>query len=345
MLLFYRLRTWINILFFTFISAGVFSQKDTSSVYTLYRLNPIVAVDVGFSSAPFNIKYPFNDQGLKKLAFRHNHKGMLGFMFAYKWFSLRLGAGLLTNIRPQTLYGKAKYIDISAQGSFRNFQGEVDYRNYRGYVLENATWNPDYSIVTPNDMTYNVNVYDIGAKLTFFQNKNFKIDAFNANRGIYNKKVFTWYLLSRLDIFGLLNNGKPIIPPLFHDSTNTKTGFQSMGAVEFGVMPGFGHANRIKDWQYGVLIAVGPRMQFKNYRVNDDKTTKAGIVPRYDLRLMVAYTKPSYFVGLHFEIDNKGIHFNDLKYNQTFFNIRLQGGWRFKETSKEIRQARKNNFS
>lgn len=318
-----------------------FTQKDTSSIYTLYRYNPIVALDVGFSSAPFNIKYKEGDNSTKKYSFKHNHKGMLGIQVAYKWFSLRVGAGLLTNIRPQGLYGKAKYIDIGGQCSFRNLQGEFDFKNYNGYVLENATWDPDYTIVTPNDMDYKIRVFKVGLTVNYFQNKDFKVDAFNAVRGIYNTKIFTWYLQSKLDVFGISNAGDPIIPPMFHDSLNSKTGFESMRALEFGVMPGFGHANRIKDWQYGVMVAAGPRMQFKDYKVDDRRTSKAGIVPRYDFRLMVAYNKPNYFIGLHFEIENKQIKFNQLKYNQTFFNIRLQAGWRFNETNKEIRQAKK----
>lgn len=323
------------------LSQGVYSQRDSSSVYTLYRLNPIVAVDFGLNTAPFNIKYPFSDPNIKALKFRHNMKGMMGVAVAYKWFSLRLGAGIFRNMRPISLYGKSNYIDLGLQCSFRNFHGEMDYRQYYGYALRNATWAPNHGPGNPNDLDYNLDVHNIGVKLTYFQNKDFKMDAFYASRGVYNKEVFTWYLLSKADFFGVKNENRPIIPAHLIDSTNTKTRAESFGAVEFGVMPGFGHANRINSWQYGVLIAVGPRMQLKDYEVGGNKTTKASIVPRYDMKLMVAYTKPKYFAVLHFEIDNKNIRFNTLKYNQNFLSVRIQAGWRFQETSKEIRQAKR----
>ena len=323
------------------ISKGVLSQRDSSSVYTLYRLNPIVAVDFGFNTAPFNLKYKFSDPTVKTLKYRHNMKGMMGFHAAYKWFSIRVAAGLFKNMRPINLFGKSNYLDFGLQCSFKNFHGEVDYRQYYGYVLMNAKWKPDYSPTIPHDLDYNLDVHNVGLKLTYFQNSNFKMDAFYGSRGVYNKEVFTWYLLSKVDMFGVKNDSGPLFPDHLIDSTNTKTRAESLGAIEFGVMPGFGHANRVKSWQYGVLLAIGPRMQLKDYEVGGNKTTKASIVPRYDMKVMVAYTKPKYFAALHFEVDNKNINFNLLKYNQNFFSVRLQAGWRFEETSKEIRQKKR----
>ncbi len=342
MLLYSPLKKRINILILIVFSYTVNAQIiDSTAVYTLYRLKPIVAIDFGYNSAPFSIRSNFEDPTITKLRYRHNPKGMMGIAFAYKWFSLRLGAGVFANLRPVSLYGRSNYIDLGLQCSLKNFHGEIDFRQYYGYVLENATYSPHYNSALPNDTDFNLDVHNIGVKVTYFNNKNFKMDAFYANRGVYNKKVFTWYLLSKVDFFGVRNQQGSIIPNQLFDSTNTKTRSEHLGAVEFGVMPGFGHANRIKRFQYGVLFALGPRMQFKDYEVDGNKTTKASIVPRYDMKLMVGYNLDHFFTALHFEIDNKNIHFNQLKYNQNFLFIRLQTGWRFPDTNKEIRQAKK----
>jgi hypothetical protein len=258
---------------------------------------------------------------------------MLGIGFSYRWFSLRIGAALIGNSRPTSQFGKANYFDIGTQFSIKKVYSEIDVRSYFGYVLKNAfLWDSTYSMANPNDKNQDINVYNIGAKMWYLHNKNFRMDPFTGNRGVYNQQVMTWYLAGRLDFYGMHNrNGRTIVPSTLSDTTNTKTAAQSLSAIEFGVIPGFGYVNKVKTFQFGFMAALGPRLQYKAYKINDIETGKGGIVARYDLKVIFGYNVPRYFVMMHIEVDNKSIHFDSFKYNQTFFYLKVQTGYRFKE--------------
>lgn len=317
------------ILFFS-VSYG-FGQED-SLPYTSYRYHPIVFTDIGFSTAPATIKYPFNDQ-ISKIQYRHNNKMMLGIGFSYRWFSLRIGAALIGNSRPVSQYGKASYFDIGTQFSIKRVYSEIDVRSYFSYVLKNAfLWDSSYSLAQPNDLNQNINIYNISGKMWYLHNKDFRMDPFTGNRGVYNKQIMTWYLAGRIELYGMYNrDGNSLVPAQLHDTTNTKTATSSLSAFELGVIPGFGYVNKIKKFQFGFMVAAGPRLQIKAYEVNGSSTGLAGIVARYDFKAIFGYNVPRYFVMMHIEVDNKSIHFSDFKYNQTFFYLKVQTGYRFKE--------------
>lgn len=266
---------------------------------------------------------------------------MLGIGFSYRWFSLRIGAALIGNSRPVSKFGKANYIDIGTQFSIKKIYAEIDFRYYSGYILKNAfLWDSSYTFSQPNDLSQDINVYNVGGKMWYLHNKDFRMDPFTGNRGVYNKQVMTWYLAGRLDLYGINHQSGPLIPTSLHDSTNTKTASSALSAIELGIIPGFGYVNKIKNFQFGVMVALGPRLQIKSYKINDSDTGLAGIVPRYDLKAIFGYNVPRYFVMMHIEVDNKSIHFSDFKYNQTFFYLKIQTGYRFKE--KESKKSRKN---
>lgn len=288
-------------------------------------------MDIGFSTAPAEIKYPFNDQ-ISSIKYQHNNKMMLGIGFSYRWLSVRIGAALIGNSRPVSQYGKANYFDIGTQFSIKKVYSEIDVRNYSGYVLRNAfLWDSTFSLADPNDKNRDINVYNIGAKMWYLHNKDFRMDPFTGNRGVYNKQVLTWYLAGRLDLYGINSKRGTLVPAILQDSTNTKTASSALSAVEFGVIPGFGYVNRVKRFQFGFMVALGPRLQLKSYNVNGVNTSLAGIVARYDFKAIFGYNVPRFFAMMHIEADNKSIHFGDFKYNQTFFYLKVQAGYRFKE--------------
>ena len=233
---------------------------------------------------------------------------MLGIGFSYRWFALRIGAALIGNSRPVSKYGKAKYFDIGTQFSIKKVYSEIDLRNYSGYVVKNAfLWDSNYSLSSPNDKQQDVNVYNVSAKMWYLHNKHFRMDPF------------------------INNKSGSLVPPSLHDSTNTKVAASALSAIEFGVIPGFSYVNRIKKIQFGFMAAAGPRLQIKSYNVNNDNTGLASIVARYDFKAIIGYNVPRFFAMMHLEVDNKSIHFEKFKYNQTFFYFKIQTGYRFKE--------------
>ena len=304
--------------------------------YTSYKNHPILYFDMGYNAAPFSMKYQFTND-IDKVKYRHNFKSMLGIGFAYKWFSIRLGAALVGNVRPISRYGKANYYDIGINFTIKKTYSEIDFRSYLGYVVKDSKdWDTTYNDLKPNDVDQQLASYNIAMSMWYFDNEHFKIDPFNGIKGRYNRPVTTWYLAGRFDVYGITNqNGTSIVPLQLIDSTNTKTGASALTAGDFGVIPGIGHANRFGNWQYGAMFAFGPRIQGKTYSVNGASTTLLGIVPRYDLKLIAGYNVPKFFAILSFELDNKSIVFQKFKYHQTYYRMRLSVGYHFKEKAKK----------
>lgn len=320
------------VIFLCFISPSAYSQKDsTDKPYTFYKYHPIVFNDIGFSDAPANIKYPYSDN-VSKIQLRHNNKMVLGIGVSYNWLAVRIGAALIGNTKPVSQFGKSRYLDIGTQFSVKRVYAEVDLRYYEGYVIKNAlVWDPTLTIANPNDKEQNLTVRNLGAKMWYLHNRNFRMDPFTGNRGVYNKQVMTWHIAARLDWYSISNSPMPIIPSALRDSSNTKTNAESIGAIEVGAIPGFAYVNRIKRIQFGIIGAIGPRIQFKSYTVNSEPTTLTSVVARYDLKAIMGYNTPKFFAMLHLEVDNKSIHFSEFRYNQVFFYLKVQTGYRFPE--------------
>lgn len=261
---------------------------------------------------------------------------MLGFGFSYKWFSLRLGAALIGNVRPISRYGSAKYYDFGVNFTIKKTYSEIDLRGYSGYVIKDAyRWVDTLNELTPNDVNQKIQTANIALKMWYFDNKNFKMNGFNGIKGTYTSAVTTWYLAGRFDYYGVSNEYGSILPTQLYDSTNSKTASTALTGLDIGVIPGVGHVNKVKNFQYGAMFAFGPRIQFKTYNFNGTPTTLLGIVGRYDIKLIAGYNPARYFALFTLEFDNKTIRFNDLKYKQSFYAMRLTLGYRFKEKTKQ----------
>lgn len=329
------MKEFVKVFIVSLFIGNSFCQEIDSTSYTLYKDHPTVFGDVGYNSAPFSMKYDFGN-GIDKVKYRHNFKTMLGFGFAYKWFSLRLSGAVIGNSRPVSRFGEANYIDLGLNFSFKKTHYEVNLRTYSGYVVVNAKdWDTTLNDLKPNDITQTIGSYNLSLAMWYFHNKNFKISPFNGVRGKYNKPVTTWYLAGKFDIYGLQNEKGSIIPKLLIDTTNSKTASSSLAAVDLGVIPGVGHVGTIKkNWQYGAMFAFGPRLQLKSYTLNGTPTSLLGIVARYDIQMMFGYNVPKFFAIFSLEFDNKSIGFLQMKYHQSFYSMRLSLGYRFKERKK-----------
>lgn len=336
----------INILFFV-LSAGFLNAQNKvqeereeresrydSTYFTSYKNHPIMYMDLGYNAAPCSIKYPFSS-GIKEIEFRHNFKTMLGIGFAHKWFALRLSAALMGNSKPVSRYGKANYLDVGANFSIKKTYSEINFRIYSGYVIKDAKdWDTSFNNLIPNDTKQAINTYNVDFSCWYFDNPNFKIDAFYGKRAHYNKSLTTWYLDGKLDFYGIKNDKGSLIPTLLADTLNTKTRATAFSAVDLGVIPGMAHVSRVNNWQFGMMAGLGPRIQFKGYTVDGVATNLSAIVLRYNARFIAGYSVPKFFSVFSLELDNKSIKFNDFKYRLWFYSMRVSVGYRFKNTKK-----------
>lgn len=311
------------------LSSSVLGQnpKD-STVLQDFRDRWVVYSDVGYTTSPFSISYPFSGE-LDKIQYRNNFRTILGIGVAYKWFALRLGIPVLNRYRSSEKYSKTDQFNIELDYSFRNFYIETQLNLCRGYAALNAAqW--DNEIIAENELFPNLLSYNFSLGTWYFRDKNFKINALLGKRAHYLKEVKTWYLKSTFNIFGLDNLGNPILPLNLTNNSETRTLANRVGSFDVGLIPGYAYVNRLNNWQFSGWAGLGAVVQAKGYSATSGADRVfLGLAPRYDFRLMGGYSVPDWFVFLVTDFDNKSMQFNDLTFRQYFYSIKLVAGKRF----------------
>lgn len=316
-----------------------YSQNDTLP-YERYDQHYIVYTDVGFSTAPMKIKYPFAN-GIDKIKFVSNSKMVWGIGFAHKWFNLRLGLNLPLTLRSQKKFGPTTNYDLGFDFSLKQFFFDVDLHYYQGYNLKNAyTWNDTL------DQKYEPNLYIPDLKAASFSinawqfwNPHFKMQAFRGKSASYTKDIQTFYLKYNMSVYGV-SNDKGLIPTELIDSSNTKTGATSMTSFDMGIIPGYSYVKRLHHFQIGIMTGLGLVIQNKSYFTAGTNRNFLGLGFRYDVRFVAGYNRPHFFMMFVSDFDNKSFRFNEVKFFQTYYNLKLAAGYRF-DNKKDRKKKKK----
>lgn len=303
-------------------------QTDSEKPYEDYREKLVLYSDVGYNTAPFNVRFPFSSE-LEQINYRNNYRTILGIGVAWKWFALRVGIPVFNRYRSNELFTKSDQLNLSADYEYKHWFFEGNLNLTRGYAALNATqWNqnsPSENELFPNLLSYNVSM-----GTWYFKNKNFKINALLGKRARYLREVKSWYLKGAMNIFGLDNLNHTILPNVFCTPSATRTYAQSIGALDVGLIPGFAYVNAINNWQLSSWFGLGGVIQFKGYTTTTGiNRVFLGLAPRYDFRLMGGYTSRDFFAFLVSDFDNKSMAFKNLSFNQYFYSIQLLFGKRF----------------
>ncbi|MES2589707.1 MAG: DUF4421 family protein [Bacteroidota bacterium] len=321
------------ILLFLFVPLTFFSQKNDkidSTSFVSYRDKKILYTDVGFNTAPFSITFKDSLGNREHIVFRNNLRTILGLGFSYKWFSLRLAVNLPGHIKPVSKYGETKYLDLGFEFKTKRHFYEIDLHNYKGYALKNAfNWNDSLNeFINPHFIAKEMNALSLSVNTWRFFNKSINMSALKGKTAAYLKEEKSFYLKTTFNLHGISNNGS-IIPDEKFNPKNSKTGATTISAFDFGILPGYVYVNSYKKWQYSGMLGLGPVIQTKFYYINGVQRGFLGLAPRVDFRFLLSYNVPKYFVSLITEFDNKSILFKNLRYQQTFYMIKLVGGIRF----------------
>lgn len=318
-----------------FVSA---QNPELKKPYDKYDTLLIPYADLGFSTAPMRLKYPFNTE-IDKLILRNNSTVVLGLGFAYKWFNLRLGLNLPGNLRPSNKFGPTDYYDLGFDFTLKQFFFDIDLHVYNGFTYKNAyrwndtldaKWNPNLHNPKLSSASFSINTWH-------FWNKDFKLGAFRGKTAAYNQDVSSFYLKYNMSLYGIAApNG--LIPRELIDTNQTRTEAQNMVAFDVGLIPGYGYVRRYKQFQIGAMAGLGAVIQVKSYTTPEITRGFLGLAFRYDVRFVAGLNQPHYFLMLVTEFDNKSIAFNELKYRQTYYTLKLAGGYRF-HTKKNRKRA------
>ncbi len=317
------------------------SSKKEVTPFTLYKDKVVLYTDLGFGTSPYTIRFKSAQTDVTKLKFKNNLGLVMGFGGSYKWFALRIGFALTKNLRPIGKFGKTSYFDIGFDFPVKKMYFEFDFRNYKGYAIKNAYhWNDSLNEGQHNEIRPDASTLTIGLNSWYFHNKEFKMNSLKGKVGHYNREVFTWYIKSTINIQGVSDVGS-IIPYELTDSLNTKTRATTISAFDFGAIPGVAYVNRTKNWQYAGMFGFGPVIQSKFYIVEENTRGFLGLAPRYDIRFVAGYNVPKWFVMLTTEFDNRSVRFNDLRYRNYNYTIKIAAGLRLDKKQKDQKKQKK----
>ncbi|MDG1148008.1 MAG: DUF4421 family protein [Crocinitomicaceae bacterium] len=309
------------------VSTSAAQTGDTVN-YQLFKEHIVIFSDLGFNSAPFNIRDHYA-LGVKKVNYRNNIKPVVGVGVAYKWFVLRVGFTIPLNILNETKFGDPTYFDFGFKANIKQTFCNLSFRNYSGYAVENAyKFNDSITPNTQNALMPSTRSTSISANVWYLGDKSFKMAAFQGRSAHFTGEAKTWYLKGTLNYFGVSNDSRTIIPTELTDSTDIQNA-QGIGAIDLGVIPGYAYANRVKNWQFGMFLGLGGVIQSKYYLKDDVMRSFLGLAPRLDLKFSGGYSRPDFFILLVSDFDVKSLKIQALKYNQTYYNIRIVSGFRF----------------
>jgi len=328
----------ILLYFILLLSNGANCAIESDSSYNLYKDKIVLYSDLGFRSAPFNLRNNFNED-VKNLKFKHNQKAVLGFGINYKWFGFRLGIGLPGNLKPVSRFGESRFFDLGVKFNIKQTFWDVDFRNYNGYAIKDAyKWNDSLDKLKPNDIRKNTSVASFSINSWYFRSKAYKMQSVLGIVGDFNKTTGTWYFKSSFNIFGVGNNNKPLTPTELIDTTLNRNYSSTLSAIDIGFVPGYAYTYRQNNWQASMFGGLGAVIQAKFYNATGNTRGLLGLAPRIDLRFVAGYSKPKYFFWLGSDFDFKSISFRDVKYNQVFYTLNITGGVRLDKKQKTKRK-------
>ena len=331
----------VAILFILFLSTNLNAQELDTIPFVSFRDKIVLYTDLGSNSAHFTLKDNFNN-GINKLNYKHNIKTILGIGFAYKWFALHFGFALPGNLKSTSKYGNSKYFDLKLQGTYKQIYFYAGLRSYQGFYLKDEQkWNDSLPSFQPNGIYKNISSTNLEINVYYFLSKKFNMHSVLGRVGKYKRFAQTVYFKNSINIFNINNKKESIIPAQLSDSTD-RLNANSIGAFELTFIPGYAMVNSKNNWQYSVFAGVGVAFQSAYYVKDKKNRSYTGLAPRFDLRMSFGYNVDKYFIHLEGNYNLRSVKIQSLKYNQSFYNIRLVGGYRFhtKETRRKENQQR-----
>jgi len=338
--------TCINLFLVILTTLFSFNSKageNDSLSYKLYKNKVILFTDIGYNSAPFSVQYPF-DKDLSKIYYRNNYKTVLGLGGAYKWFSLRISFAIGQNTKSTEKYGTTDFRSLRAAYTYKQTYCEFDLRIFRGFAIKNAIeWNDSLTNQNPNDIRPFTTSTGVSLNAWYFFNKDLNMNAFFGKKGSYKKSASSFYLKNTFNMYGVGNDQRTLLPNNLIDTANSKTESPYFSAIDIGVIPGFAKIFKHKNWQIGGLFGLGAVIQNKYYETKQVTRGFLGLAPRYDIICVAGYSGDRRFILLSADFNNKSIRYNDLVYRQSFYHLKLIGGFRLKP-KKENKKLKSNNI-
>ncbi|MEN9698813.1 MAG: hypothetical protein RLZZ301_11 [Bacteroidota bacterium] len=326
----WTLKAFVSSLLCWTLLSTAWAQRD-SSLLKSFRHRAIMYTDLGYTSSPYYVDYPFTSQ-IDHLAYKNNFSPFLAVGFAYKWLSFRVGFPIIGNIKPTNKFGKTSQYNFGFDYTYKKIWFDCEFKSTFGFAIKHAlNWDSTLSNQLPHQILPKAYSFNAMVNGWYFHNPDFQMSGLLGKRAHYEGQIVTWYLKGSFNVFGSGNSAGPLIPTQLAIPTQSVTQLQRLQAIDIGAIPGLAYVNRKNNFQLGGWAGIGPVLQLKSYATIDMSKTMLGFAPRFDVRLLGGYTSDERFLFLVTDFDNKSIRFDQLHYRQFFYSVKIVAGYRFPE--------------
>lgn len=311
----------------------LFDFKDSSIHYNLYKRRWIIDIGTGFNSThlSYNLKY----DGHGKVNMIPNTPFV--FQAGVHYLGVRLGLTfkLPVNTLNPKLYGKSNYLNLDLGFAIKRINFAVDINYFKGFAYLNQQAADTVALTEKHGIHPDYTTATVGLHVRYFFRKGFHYKAFQGKVADYKRSSLSPYIYGYLGGIGISNEKNYLLSDFQRTVSEDNSNMNRLGSFELGAIPGLAYVYK-KDWfQGGILAGFGPLLQVKSYKTPDNSRGFLGLSTRTDLMLVLGVQKTKWFLNLSGEFQFRRINIKNINFQQYYFDVRLSGGYRFKEKTRK----------
>ena len=338
------LRRWIIAFIVMLVAIPSIGQKkklfdlgDTTINYELYKRRWIIDLGTGFNSTHLSYNLKYNNLG--KVNMIPNTPFVLQAGVHYLGVRLGLTFKLPVNTLNVSDYGKSNYFNLNLGFAIKRVNFAFDVNYFEGFAYLNQQDADTAAIPSKHGIHPNYNTSTVGLHMRYFFKKGFNFKAMQGTVGDFKRSMLSPYIYGYLGGIGINNSRDYLLADFQRTDSIDNSNATSLSSFELGTIPGLAYVYR-KNWFQGAILAgFGPLLQVKAYETPSNNRSFLGLSTRTDLMLVLGIQKTTWFLNLSGEFQFRRINIKNINFQQYYFDVRLSGGYRFKEKPKKIKRT------
>ena len=330
----------INIISFLILPFLVFSQNEETITDSISSLNPYIEdhskqlnVKLDISNNQLNYFFPYDGA---RASVKTNLNISYGFIFSYKYFSVRLGIRPKLSDTEEKNKGKTDNFRIGFQMLFDKWSHGLEYNYRRGYYIGNTDditsldSNGDIHVQFPNLTT---NTFSGVSQYKF--NDNYSVRAVESNTEIQLKSAGTFMPSITYSFYSVKGTDKVKINP---DDIITRDSYNDYKGITLIIEPGYYYTFVLHKYWYANFFGA-PGLGFDFYKAtynsfDNDSNDETLNRTFFSLKTgtAIGYNGKKFYFGSEFkyQIFSENFDKNDISLQPTKSKFHVFLGYRFK---------------
>ncbi len=318
----------------------VYSQNEEISTDSIHSLNPFIddhtkQLNIKFDISNNQLNYTFPYDGVTA-SVKTNLNISYGFVFSYKYFSVRLGIRPKLSDSEEKNKGKTDNFRIAFKMLFDKWSHEFEYNYRRGYYVDNTNdipsidSNGDFHVQFPN-LTTNT----ISGITQYKFNDNYSVRAVESNTEIQLKSAGTFMPGIAYSLYTITGTDKIKID---EDDSITRDSFNDYKGLALILEPSYHYTFVLhKYWYANIYGAPGLGFDFYNVTYNslDDSSYDENLSRVFfslNTGAAIGYNGKKFYFGskFNFSVFSENFDENDISLQPTRSKLHVFVGYRFK---------------